>query len=78
MNFIDIYENLEVVIKMYISEISKSKISEQKAQRMTILQTLKVGSLIMGHPVHCMVLIMLHLIFCIVGKSSPDAFLLMF
>ena len=48
---IDIFENPEVVIKMYISEISKSKISDQKTQKMTILQTLKVGSLIMGHPV---------------------------
>ena len=33
--FINIFENPEVVIKMYISEISKSKISEQKAQKMT-------------------------------------------
>ena len=48
---IDIFENPEVVIKMYISEISKSKISDQKAQKMTILWTLKVGSLIMEHPV---------------------------
>ena len=49
---IDIFENPEVVIKMYISEISKSKISDQKAQKMTILSTLEVGSLIMGHPVY--------------------------
>ena len=48
---IDIFENPEVVSKMYISEISKSKISYQKAPKMTILQTLEVGSLIMGHPV---------------------------
>ena len=36
---------------MYISEISKSKISDHKAPKMIILQILKVGSLIMGHPV---------------------------
>ena len=34
---IDIFENPEVVTKMYISEIFKSKISDQKAQKMTIL-----------------------------------------
>ena len=34
---IDIFENPEVVSKMYISEISKSKISDQKVQKMTIL-----------------------------------------
>ena len=49
---IDIFENPEVVHKWYISEISKSKISDYKAQKMTILLTLKVGSLIMGHPVY--------------------------
>ena len=48
---IDIFENPEVVIKMYISEISKSKISDHKAPKMIILWILKVGSLIMGHPV---------------------------
>ena len=41
---IDIFENPEVVIKMYISEISKSKISDHKAQKMTILWTLEVGT----------------------------------
>ena len=30
---IDIFENPKVVIEMYISEISKSKISDQKAQK---------------------------------------------
>ena len=55
---IDIFENPEVVIKMYISEISKSKISDQKAQKMTILWTLKVGSLIIGHPVKAFLLCM--------------------
>ena len=34
---IDIFENPEVVIKMYISEISKSKISDYKAPKMIIL-----------------------------------------
>ena len=34
---IDIFENPEVVSKMYIGEISKSKISDQKAQKMTTL-----------------------------------------
>ena len=34
---IDIFENPEVVNKLYISEISKSKVSDQKAQKMTIL-----------------------------------------
>ena len=33
---IEIYENLDVVCKMYISEISKSKISGHKSQKMTI------------------------------------------
>ena len=33
---IDIFENpIKVVSKMYISEISKSKISDQKAPKMT-------------------------------------------
>ena len=32
-----IFENPGVVSKMYISEISKSKISDQKAKKMTIL-----------------------------------------
>ena len=34
---IDIIENPEVVNKMYISEISKSKFSDQKALKMIIL-----------------------------------------
>ena len=34
---IDIFENPEVVNKMYISEISKSKISYHKAPKMIIL-----------------------------------------
>ena len=34
---IDIFENPEVLNKLYISEISKSKISDQKTQKMTIL-----------------------------------------
>ena len=34
---IDIFENPEVVIKMYISEISKSNISDQKTPKMSIL-----------------------------------------
>ena len=33
----DLFENPVVVSKMYISEISKSKISDQKAPKMTIL-----------------------------------------
>ena len=33
----DIFENMEGVSKMFRSEISKSKISDQKAQKMTIL-----------------------------------------
>ena len=35
--FIDIFENLDLVSEMYISEISKSKIVDYKAQKMTIL-----------------------------------------
>ena len=35
--FIDIFENLDMGSEMYISEISKSKISDYKAQKMTIL-----------------------------------------
>ena len=34
---IDIFENPEVVHKLYISEISKSKISDHKAPKMIIL-----------------------------------------
>ena len=49
---IEIFENLDVVSKMYISEISKSKISGHKSQKMTILLTLRFGSPIRGHPVY--------------------------
>ena len=49
--FIDIFENLDLGSEMYISEISKSKISDYKAQKMTILLIPKVGSLIIGQPV---------------------------
>ena len=35
--FIDIFENLDLGSEMYISEISKSKISDYKAQKITIL-----------------------------------------
>ena len=48
---IDIFENPEVVIKMYISEISKSKVSVPKAQKIIILWTLKHVSAIHEHPV---------------------------
>ena len=41
---IDIFENPEVVNKMYINEISKSKISDHKAPKMINLEILKVGS----------------------------------
>ena len=37
---------------MYISEISKSKISDHKAQKMTILWTQEVGTPILKHPVY--------------------------
>ena len=48
---IDIFENPEVVTKMYMSEISKSKISGLKTQKMIILWTLKHVSAISEHPV---------------------------
>ena len=35
--FIDIFANLDLGSEMYIGEISKSKISDYKAQKMTIL-----------------------------------------
>ena len=44
-------ENLKVDIKMYLFEISKSKVSDLKAQKMIILWTLKHVSAIMEHPV---------------------------
>ena len=49
--FIDIFENLDLGSEMYISEISKSKISGHKSQKMTILWTLRFGTPIRGHPV---------------------------
>ena len=50
--FIEKYENLKVDIKMYMSEISKSKVSDLKAQKMIILWTLKHVSAIWEHPVY--------------------------
>ena len=41
-----------VDIKMYMSEISKFKISDLKAQKMIILWTMKHVSAIRKHPVH--------------------------
>ena len=49
--FIEKYENLKVDIKMYMSEISKSKVSGLKAQKKIILWTLKHLSAISEHPV---------------------------
>ena len=48
---IDKYDNLRVDIKMYMSEISKFKISDLKPQKMTILWTLKHVSAKSKHPV---------------------------
>ena len=50
---IERYENLKVDIKMYMSEVSKSKISDLKAQKKIILWTLKMKhvSAISEHPV---------------------------
>ena len=47
---IDKYDNLRVDIKMYISEISKFKISDLRPQKMTIFWTLKHVSPISEHP----------------------------
>ena len=47
------YENLKVDIKMYMSEICKSKVSGLKAQKKIILWTLKHVSAICEHPVLC-------------------------
>ena len=44
-------ENLKVDIKMYLFDISKSKVSDLKAQKITILWMLKHVSAIMKHPV---------------------------
>ena len=49
--FIEKYENLKVDIKMYMSEISKSKVSGLKAQKKILLWTLKHVSAISEHPV---------------------------
>ena len=54
---IDKYDNLRVDIKMYMSEISKFKISDLKPQKMTILWTLKHVSAISKHPVLWFVLL---------------------
>ena len=49
--FIEKYENLKVDIKMYMSEISKFKISDLKPKKMTTLWILKHVSAISKHPV---------------------------
>ena len=49
--FIDIFEKLDIVSKMYICEISKFKISGHKSQKKTILWALRFGTPIRGHPV---------------------------
>ena len=48
---IENYENLKIEIKMYMSEISKSKVSHYKAQKIIISWTLKHVSAIIEHPV---------------------------
>ena len=48
---IEKYENLMKDIKMYMSEISKSKVSDLKAQKIIISWTLKHVSAIIEHPV---------------------------
>ena len=60
--FIEKYENLKIDIKMYMSEISKSKVSDLKAQKMIILWTPKHVSAISEHPVPtvCEVIIALY------------------
>ena len=49
---IEKYENLMTDIKMYMSEISKSKVSDLKAQKIIISWTLKHVSAIIEHPVY--------------------------
>ena len=49
---IEKYENLKVDIKMYMSKIFKSKVSDLKAQKMIIFWTLKHVSAISEHPVY--------------------------
>jgi len=48
---IEKYDKLRIDIKMYMSEISKFKISDLKAQKMIILWTMKHVSAIRKHPV---------------------------
>ena len=48
---IEKYENLMTDVKMYMSEISKSKVSDLKAQKIIISWTLKHVSAIIEHPV---------------------------
>ena len=48
---IEKYGSPRVDIKMYMSEISKFKISDLKPKKMTILWTLKHVSAISKHPV---------------------------
>ena len=48
---IEKYENLMKDIKMYMREISKSKVSDLKAQKIIISWTLKHVSAIIEHPV---------------------------
>ena len=53
MNFeIKNIKNLRIDIKMYMSENSKSKISDLKAQKMLILWTLKHVSALSEHPAY--------------------------
>ena len=48
---IEKYENLMTDVKMYMSEISKSKVSDLKAQKIIISWTQKHVSAIIEHPV---------------------------
>ena len=57
---IERYENLKVDIKMYMSEVSKSKISDLNAQKIIILWKLKHVSAISEHPVNLSRRIKLH------------------
>ena len=49
--FIEIFENIWIDIKMYISEVSKSKISDLKPQKMILFWTVKHVSAISEYPV---------------------------
>ena len=64
-----------VDIKMYMSEISKFKISDLKPQKMTILWTLKHVSAISKHPVlQCIYLDLgIRLYFLFTGRSLEIA-----